>query len=60
MALNVTVTINRELLDALDAQMVAIRDGGSGVLLTPEQAGEIVRALRTAQAKQLHLGESNL
>ena len=50
---NVTVTINRALVEGLDAQMQAIRDGGSAVVLTPEQAGEILRALRTAEKKQL-------
>ncbi len=50
---NVTVTINRELIEVLDAQMQTIRDGGSAQVLTPEQAGEILRALRTAETKQL-------
>ena len=50
---NVTVTINLALVEGLDAQMQAIRDGGSAVVLTPEQAGEILRALRTAETKQL-------
>jgi hypothetical protein len=50
---NVTVTINRALVEGLDAQMQAIRDGVSAVVLTPEQAGEILRALRTAENKQL-------
>ena len=50
---NVTVTINRGLLEGLDAQMQAIRDGGSAVVLTSEQAGEILQALRTAENKQL-------
>ena len=50
---NVTVTIKRGLLEGLDAQMQAIRDGGSAVVLTSEQAGEILRALRTAENKQL-------
>ena len=50
---NVTVTINRALMEGLDAQMQAIRDGGSAVVLTSEQAGEILRALRTAEKKQL-------
>lgn len=50
---NVTVTINRTLVEGLDAQMQAIRDGGSAVVLTPEQAGEILQALRTAENKQL-------
>lgn len=49
----VTVTINRALVEGLDAQMQAIRDGGSAMVLTPEQAGEILRALRTAENKQL-------
>ena len=50
---NVTVTINRALMEGLDAQMQAIRDGGSAVVLTSEQAGEILRALRKAETKQL-------
>jgi hypothetical protein len=50
---NVTVTINLALVEGLDAQMQAIRDGGSAVVLTPEQAGEILKALRTAENKQL-------
>ncbi len=50
---NVTVTINKALIEGLDAQMQAIRDGGSAVILTPEQAGEILRALRTAENRQL-------
>ena len=50
---NVTVTIDLALVEGLDAQMQAIRDGGSAVVLTPEQAGEILRALRTAENKQL-------
>lgn len=50
---NVTVTINRALMEGLDAQMQAIRDGGSAVVLTPEQAGNILRALRTAEIRQL-------
>ena len=33
--------------------MQAIRDGGSAVVLTPEQAGEILRVLRTAEIRQL-------
>ncbi|SBZ23461.1 MULTISPECIES: hypothetical protein [Gammaproteobacteria] len=50
---NVTVTINRALMEGLGAQMQAIRDRGSAVVLTPEQAGEILQALRTAEKKQL-------
>ena len=51
--INVTVTISRGHLDELAAQLQAIRDGGTAVVLTPEQAGEILRALRTAESKQL-------
>lgn len=51
--INVTVTINRAHLDELAAQLQTIRDGGTAVVLTPEQAGEILRALRTAEIKQL-------
>jgi hypothetical protein len=40
-------------MEGLDAQMQAIRDGGSAVVLTSEQAGEILRALRKAETKQL-------
>ena len=50
---NVTVTINLALVEGLDAQMQAIRDGGSAVVLTPEQAGKILRARRKAENKQL-------
>lgn len=52
-SLSVTVTINRLLVDRLDAQMQAIRDGSSALILTPEQAGEILMAIRTANLKQL-------
>lgn len=57
-ALNVTVTINRELLEVLDAQVQAIRDGGSAVVLSPKQAGEVLAALRSAQSKQLRSAKS--
>ncbi|MER0331623.1 hypothetical protein [Aeromonas veronii] len=50
---NVTVTINRGLLEGLDAQMQAIRDGGSSLVLTPEQAAEILKAIRQSSLKQL-------
>ena len=50
---NVTVTINRGLLEGLDAQMQAIRDGGSVLVLTPDQAGEILKAIRKSSLKQL-------
>ena len=51
--INVTVTIKRAHLDELAAQLQAIRDGVTAVVLTPEQAGEILRTLRTAEIKQL-------
>ena len=51
--LSVTVTIKRTLIEELASQMQAIRDGGSAVVLTPEQAGEILRVLRTAEIRQL-------
>ncbi len=50
---NVTVTINRGLLEGLDAQMQAIRDGGSVLVLTQEQAGQILKAIRNSSLKQL-------
>jgi hypothetical protein len=50
---SVTVTINRALLEGLDAQMQAIRDRGSVLVLTPEQAGEILKAIRNSNLKQL-------
>ena len=50
---SVTVTINRRLLEGLDAQMQAIRDGGSSLVLTPEQAAEILKAIRHSSLKQL-------
>ncbi len=50
---NVTVTINRALMEGLGAQMQAIRDRGSAVVLTPEPAGQILQALLTAENKQL-------
>jgi hypothetical protein len=50
---NVTVTINRKLIDSLSAQLQAIRDGGSALVLTPEQAGDILKAIRTADLKQI-------
>ena len=50
---NVTVTINRGLLERLDAQMQAIRDGGSSLVLTPEQAAEILKTIRKSSLKQL-------
>ena len=50
---NVTVTVNRGLLERLDAQMQALRDGGSAQILTPEEAGLVLDALRRAQIVQL-------
>ncbi|MGL4716726.1 MAG: hypothetical protein ACRCWL_12655 [Aeromonas sp.] len=51
--INVTVTVNRRLLDVLDAQMQAIRDGHTIEIISPTQAGEILNALRDAGLKQL-------
>ncbi|WP_393936852.1 hypothetical protein [Aeromonas rivipollensis] len=51
--INVTVTVNRRLLDVLDAQMQAIRDGHTIEIISPAQAGEILQALRDAGLKQL-------
>lgn len=51
--LGITVMLKKELMEGLEAQLQAIRDGGSAVVLTPEQAGEILRTLRTAGKKQL-------
>jgi hypothetical protein len=50
---NVTVTINRGLLEQLDAQIQVIRDGGSAQVLTPPTAEKVLTALRSAQLKQL-------
>ena len=50
---NVTVTVNRGLLERLDAQMQALRDGSSAQILTPEEAGFVLDALRRAQMVQL-------
>jgi hypothetical protein len=50
---NVTVTINRGILERLDAQMQAIRDGNSAQILTPDEAGQVLEALRRAQMVQL-------
>lgn len=49
----VTVTINRELLERLDAQMQALRDGSNANIITPEQAGQILTAIRNASRIQL-------
>ncbi|WP_232105325.1 hypothetical protein [Aeromonas hydrophila] len=45
---NVTVTVNRRLLERLDAQMQALRDGSSAQILTPDEAGQVLEALRRA------------
>lgn len=50
---NVTVTVNRQLLERLDAQMQAMRDGHSLQILTPDEAGQVLEALRRAQIVQL-------
>lgn len=49
----VTVTINRDLLERLDAHMQALRDGLSAQILTPDEAGQVLTELRRAQALQL-------
>nr|AEW70672.1 hypothetical protein [Aeromonas hydrophila] len=51
--ISVTVTINRAHLDGLSAQLQAIRDGGSAVVLTPgagrgDLAGDPIRSKETA------------
>ena len=50
---NVTVTVNRGLLERLDAQMQALRDGSSAQILTPDEAGQLLEAFRRAQMVQL-------
>ena len=50
---SVTVTINRDLLERLDAQMQALRDGSHANIITPEQAGQILTAIRNASLVQL-------
>lgn len=50
---NVTVTINRRVLDQLDAQMQAIRNGGSAVVLTSRTGRRDIEGHRTANQKQL-------
>lgn len=50
---NVTVTLNRELLERLDAQMQALRNGSSVQILTAEEAGLVLESLRRAQMVQL-------
>ena len=50
---NVTVTVNRGLLERLDAQMQALRDGSSAQILTPEEAGLVLESLRRAHMVQL-------
>ncbi|WP_354689077.1 hypothetical protein MRK42_21465 (plasmid) [Aeromonas sp. 19NY04SH05-1] len=50
---NVTVTLNRGLLERLDAQMQALRDGSSAQILTPDEAGQLLEAFRRAQMVQL-------
>jgi hypothetical protein len=47
------VTINRDLLERLDAQMQALRDGSHANIITPEQAGQILTAIRNASLVQL-------
>ena len=50
---NVTVTVNRGLLERLDAQMQALRDGSTVPILTPDEAGHVLEAIRRAQLVQL-------
>ena len=50
---NVTVTVNRGLLERLDAQMQALRDGSSAQILTPDEAGQLLEAFRRARMVQL-------
>ncbi|MFQ2179654.1 hypothetical protein ACK33V_20870, partial [Aeromonas veronii] len=50
---SVTVTITRDLLDSLDAQLLAIVDGRSLEILSPHQAEEIRLAIRRAAVVQL-------
>ena len=50
---NVTVTVNRGLLERLDAQMQALRDGSTVQILTPDEAGQVLEAIRRAQLVQL-------
>ncbi|MGE6101866.1 hypothetical protein ACLH0B_21890 [Aeromonas salmonicida] len=52
-AQSVTVTINRGLLDDLDAHLVCIRDGMSVQVLDAEAASALLRALRQATSVQL-------
>ena len=50
---NVTVTVNRGLLERLDAHMQALRDGSTVQILTPDEAGQVLEAIRRAQLVQL-------
>lgn len=50
---SVTVTINRGLLEALDAHLVCIRDGMSVQMLDAEAASDLLAALRQATSVQL-------
>jgi hypothetical protein len=50
---SVTVTINRGLLEALDAHLVCIRDGMSVQMLDAEAASALLAALRQATSVQL-------
>lgn len=50
---NVTVTINRGLLERLDAHMQALRDGSTVQILTPDEAGQVLEAIRRAHLVQL-------
>lgn len=49
----VTVTVNRELIERLDAHLCALRDGIHAEILSSEEARQILKALRHAQCHQL-------
>ena len=53
------MTINRGLLEGLDAQMQAIRDGGSVLVLTPGQAGEVLKTIRKPSLKHPPTGQTH-
>ncbi|HGK7311075.1 MULTISPECIES: hypothetical protein [Aeromonas] len=50
---SVTVTINRDLIDRLDAQLVAFRDGQDLTILTTSDADALLRSIRKSARTQL-------
>ncbi|MND27158.1 hypothetical protein D3C80_176190 [compost metagenome] len=50
---SVTVTINRDLIDRLDAQLVAIRDTQDLIILTANDADALLRAIRKSARMQI-------